>query len=109
MIIFGLPFIIVVRLVIKAALDVLYVQGFLYLYTDFVIHISLLYLGKEKPWIIPGLFVYYKKETMAKIKDSSVRVHISNHVERPGIHAKTKTSKLKSSKNYKKAYRGQGR
>ena len=46
---------------------------------------------------------------MAKIKDSSVRVRISNQVDRPGIHAKTKTSKLKSSKNYKKQYRGQGR
>jgi len=30
-------------------------------------------------------------------------------VRRPGVHAKTKTSKVKSSKNYKKAYRGQGR
>lgn len=30
-------------------------------------------------------------------------------VRRPGVHAKTKTSKLKSSKNYKKLYRGQGR
>jgi len=29
--------------------------------------------------------------------------------KRPGVHAKTKTSKVKSSKNYKKAYRGQGR
>jgi hypothetical protein len=29
-------------------------------------------------------------------------------VSRPGIHAKTKTSKLKQSKNYKKKYRGQG-
>ena len=28
---------------------------------------------------------------------------------RKGIHAKTKTSKVKSSKHYKKAYRGQGR
>jgi hypothetical protein len=28
---------------------------------------------------------------------------------RPGIKAKTKQSKLKSSKNYTKAYRGQGR
>ena len=27
---------------------------------------------------------------------------------RPGIHAKTKSSKLKSSKNYKKISRGQG-
>jgi len=30
-------------------------------------------------------------------------------VSRPGVHAKTKTSKNKNSKNYKKAYRGQGR
>jgi len=30
-------------------------------------------------------------------------------VSRPGVHAKTKTSSLKSSKNYKKSYRGQGR
>jgi len=29
-------------------------------------------------------------------------------VKRPGIHAKTKASKLKSSKNYKKLYTGQG-
>jgi|TARA_S200002703_G_scaffold155820_1_gene160421 hypothetical protein len=29
--------------------------------------------------------------------------------KRPGIHAKSKTSKLKNSKNYKKAYRGQGK
>lgn len=30
-------------------------------------------------------------------------------VNRPGIHAKTKTSNRKRSKLYKKAYRGQGR
>jgi hypothetical protein len=29
--------------------------------------------------------------------------------KRPGIHAKTKTAVNKSSKNYKKKYRGQGR
>ena len=29
--------------------------------------------------------------------------------KRPGIHSKTKSSKVKSSKYYKKAYRGQGR
>lgn len=33
----------------------------------------------------------------------------STHKKRPGIHAKKKSSKLKSSKNYKKSYRGQGR
>ena len=30
-------------------------------------------------------------------------------VSRPGVHAKSKTSKLKSSKNYKKLNRGQGK
>lgn len=29
-------------------------------------------------------------------------------VRRPGVHAKTKTSGLKQSKNYKKSYKGQG-
>ena len=33
----------------------------------------------------------------------------SKRVKRPGIHAKSKTSKLKSSINYKKLYKGQGR
>lgn len=32
-----------------------------------------------------------------------------NNVSRPGVHAKTKTSKNKRSKNYKKSYKGQGR
>jgi hypothetical protein len=30
-------------------------------------------------------------------------------VARPGVHGKSKSSSLKSSKNYKKAYRGQGK
>lgn len=30
-------------------------------------------------------------------------------VNRPGVHAKKKTSKLKTSKNYKKIYKSQGR
>ena len=29
--------------------------------------------------------------------------------KRPGIHAKSKSSSVKTSKNYKKKYRGQGR
>lgn len=29
-------------------------------------------------------------------------------VSRPGVHSKKRTSKLKSSKNYTKKYRGQG-
>tara|TARA_R110002012_G_scaffold156067_1_gene316925 strand:+ start:116 stop:250 length:135 start_codon:yes stop_codon:yes gene_type:complete len=33
----------------------------------------------------------------------------SKKTKRPGVHAKSKTSKNKSSKNYSKKYRGQGR
>ena len=33
---------------------------------------------------------------------------VKKNISRPGVHAKTKTSVLKSSKNYKKKYRGQG-
>jgi hypothetical protein len=39
---------------------------------------------------------------------STVRVE-KPKVRRKGVHAKTKTSKLKASKKYKKAYKGQGR
>jgi hypothetical protein len=47
---------------------------------------------------------------MAKIKNqSSVGAIKKPKVSRPGVHAKTKTSKIKSSSNYKKRYRGQGR
>jgi hypothetical protein len=46
----------------------------------------------------------------AKVKSaSSVTKEDKPKVSRPGVHAKCKTSKLKSSKNYKKLYRGQGR
>ena len=33
----------------------------------------------------------------------------NEHVKRPGVHAKPKTSNHKKSKHYKKSYRGQGR
>lgn len=37
-------------------------------------------------------------------------VHIDKpKISRKGVHAKSKTSNLKNSKNYKKKYRGQGR
>jgi hypothetical protein len=46
---------------------------------------------------------------MAKITGSlSTRLE-KPKVKRPGVHSKNNTSSLKSSKNYKKAYRGQGR
>jgi hypothetical protein len=47
---------------------------------------------------------------MAKIKSQTVSSFQEKpKVSRPGVHAKTKTSSLKTSKLYKKAYRGQGR
>lgn len=45
---------------------------------------------------------------MAKIKTSGSSV-MTPKKGRPGVHAKTKTSSHKQSRNYKKAYRGQGR
>ena len=45
---------------------------------------------------------------MAKAKGTTLRLE-TKHISRPGVHAKTKTSKNKASKNYKKKYRGQGR
>lgn len=35
--------------------------------------------------------------------------NVKKAVKRKGIHAKSKTSHLKQSKNYKKRYRGQGK
>jgi hypothetical protein len=47
---------------------------------------------------------------MAKVKsNTSASFKERSQVSRPGVHAKTKTSRSKNSKNYKKAYRGQGR
>lgn len=46
---------------------------------------------------------------MAKIKASSVNTLEKKQISRPGVHAKTKSSKSKTSKLYKKKYRGQGR
>lgn len=46
---------------------------------------------------------------MAKIKAQGVQVHEKKKVSRPGVHAKTKTSNNKNSRNYKKKYKGQGR
>jgi hypothetical protein len=46
---------------------------------------------------------------MAKVSNGTSAKLVSPKVSRPGVHAKTKTSKSKGSKNYKKAYRGQGK
>jgi hypothetical protein len=45
---------------------------------------------------------------MAKIKEGTTKL-TGVKVSRPGVHAKSKTSKLKKSKNYKKSYKAQGR
>lgn len=46
---------------------------------------------------------------MAKRGVFSSAVVLKPPKKRPGVHAKTKSSKSKGSKNYIKAYRGQGR
>ena len=42
-------------------------------------------------------------------KNIVVKVYKEKRRKRPGVHSKTKSSGLKSSKNYNKRYRGQGR
>lgn len=48
---------------------------------------------------------------MAKVKksESSSSFLGKTKTKRPGIHSKSKTSKIKTSKKYKKGYAGQGR
>lgn len=46
---------------------------------------------------------------MAKAMSSSFSYLRAPHKKRPGVISKCKTSKSKNSKNYKKAYKGQGR
>jgi len=41
-------------------------------------------------------------------------INLGNYIDkpkrkRPGVHAKSKSSKIKNSRNYVKAYRGQGK
>lgn len=45
---------------------------------------------------------------MAKATNTSEKA-VKIKVSRPGVHAKSQTSKLKASKNYKKIYNGQGK
>ena len=45
---------------------------------------------------------------MAKITNTVQKLETPK-INRPGVHAKAQTSNLKSSKNYKKLYRGQGK
>jgi hypothetical protein len=45
---------------------------------------------------------------MAKVINT-VEKALDSKSKRPGIHAKSKTSKMKNSKLYKKPYKGQGK
>jgi len=45
---------------------------------------------------------------MAKAAATTHRV-MGSKPTRPGVHSKTRTSRSKNAKNYKKQYRGQGR
>jgi hypothetical protein len=45
----------------------------------------------------------------AKAKVNSVTFKAKPHIKRPGVHAKSKSSSLKNSKNYVKKYKGQGK
>ena len=42
-------------------------------------------------------------------KESTSKTLDNSKVKRPGVHSKKNTSALKTSKNYKKLYRGQGK
>lgn len=44
-----------------------------------------------------------------KMKVDAPKVMAKKKVARPGVHGKTKVSMLKSSKLYKKMYKGQGK
>jgi hypothetical protein len=45
---------------------------------------------------------------MAKLTNTAEKL-ITLKVNRPGVHSKSKSSSLKTSKNYKKKYNSQGR
>ncbi|MFZ9354332.1 MAG: hypothetical protein ACO25L_05895 [Candidatus Nanopelagicales bacterium] len=45
----------------------------------------------------------------AKLKDQIIKFFARFKKKRPGIHSKKKSSALKTSKNYKKKYKGQGK
>ena len=46
---------------------------------------------------------------MPKKNAIAVSNYFKTRIRRKGVHAKTKTSRVKGSKNYVKQYRGQGR
>ena len=46
---------------------------------------------------------------MAKTSTATVKAYTKVKKSRPGVHSKTKNSRMKGAKHYKKAYRAQGR
>jgi hypothetical protein len=46
---------------------------------------------------------------MAKTSTATVKAYVKVKKSRPGVHSKNNTSKVKTSKKYKKKYVGQGR
>jgi|TARA_B110000503_G_scaffold102468_1_gene153070 hypothetical protein len=46
---------------------------------------------------------------MAKLSSTSTTIRLKKKITRPGVHAKNRASNSKTSKHYKKAYRGQGK
>jgi hypothetical protein len=70
------------------------------------------YFGGLVVWLKICVYIctLNQKNTMAKIKSNTSTAKMEkSQVSRPGVHAKTKTSASKTSKLYKKKYRGQGR
>jgi hypothetical protein len=56
------------------------------------------------------IFIIKDKKMAAVKKQTSTRIHSAKpKVKRPGVHAKTKNSKNKHSKNYVKSYVSQGK
>lgn len=45
----------------------------------------------------------------AKLKEQIIKLFGRFKKKRPGVHSKKKSSDLKTSKNYKKKYKGQGK
>jgi hypothetical protein len=46
---------------------------------------------------------------MSKVKTNTGTIKGDTKKSNPGIHSTSRTSKLKSSKNYRKLYKGQGK
>ena len=70
-------------------------------------------MGLLKQLMYVNMFLQQQQQQQLQYKmakqTNTVQKRVKIKVSRPGVHSKNKTSKLKSSKNYKKSYSGQGR